>query len=106
MQGLRGLEQRHKTHKGNKMKKLILTLALCAGILTANAQPQLPCITTCTVPNVVGLTYDNAVALWHASGFIEPVISANFGGKLVVYQSIPAGSQACCNTAVLGVAIQ
>ena len=94
----------------------MIALALCAGGLTnATARPHIggvptpPCLNTAMVPNVVGLTYDNAVLSWHAAGFVQPVISANWGEgdpPVVAYQSLEAGTLACADSAVLGVVVK
>lgn len=55
----------------------------------------------CRVPDLVGLTLDEARAAWAAAGFRSPLVVA--GGDVVEAQSVPADVNAPCTMADMSV---
>jgi hypothetical protein len=60
----------------------------------------------CVVPNFIGKRMNRAQTIWGAAGFTSLVNMQGTCGSTVVYQSIPAGTRADCNTAQITVRTQ
>jgi uncharacterized protein YfaA (DUF2138 family) len=60
-----------------------------------------PCVAI--VPNLLGIRLNEAQAVWQAVGFTTTVVMDGPPGQEAVWQSIPAGAAADCNSTVITV---
>jgi hypothetical protein len=67
---------------------------------TPTATPT-PCVAI--VPNLLGIKLNQAQAVWQAAGFTTTVVMNGPPGQKAVWESIPAGMAADCNSTVITV---
>jgi hypothetical protein len=67
---------------------------------SATATPT-PCVAI--VPNLLGIRLKEAQAVWQAAGFTTTLVMDGPRGQEAVWQSIPAGTAADCNSTVITV---
>jgi len=72
---------------------------------TAVTPPPSPTPTPCVaiVPNLLGIRLTDAQAVWQAAGFTTTVVMDGAPGQEAVWQSIPAGTAADCDSTVITV---